>query len=84
MDKREKGIRGLIKISVGFCFVCRCSGVGFLRLSHKEETVVRTHPPAHWDMFFLFNKITEYSQWLEDLPYKQGVAGSSPASATKA
>ena len=25
---------------------CRCSGDGFLRLSHKEETVVRFHPAA--------------------------------------
>ena len=27
---------------------CRYSGVGFLRLSHKEETVVRIHLPAPW------------------------------------
>lgn len=27
-------------------YQCRCSGDGFLRLSHKEETVVRIHPPA--------------------------------------
>ena len=26
--------------------ICRCSGDGYLRLSHKEETVVRIHPPA--------------------------------------
>ena len=28
--------------------VCRCSGGGYLRLSHKEETVVRIHPPAQF------------------------------------